>query len=124
MCSSLTVRVQPYTCFVAYIFGISYAARPDFHSFPTRRSSDHAVVVLVVKVDPSDTADISNTASASSTTFDPDMTEESATATKSRDTAAYLMIVKEATATATAGSGFDYSLTVTNNGPSAHTGGV
>jgi uncharacterized repeat protein (TIGR01451 family) len=33
-------------------------------------------------------------------------------------------VAKDAPATAIAGNGFDYTLTVTNNGPSTHTGGI
>src|SRR5207248_11613346 len=118
---SLTDQVPANTSFVSTNSGGTNTAGTVSWSLGTIPAGTNAVVVLVVKVDPSDTADISNTASASSTTFDPDLTNNSATATTTVNTAADLTIAKDAPATATAGSGFDYSLTVTNTGPSVHT---
>ena len=70
---------------------------------------------------------LSNTATATTTTFDPTTANNSATTTTTVANAnADLTISKSAPATTIAGdpAGFDYGLTVTNNGPSVHVGGI
>ena len=93
----------------------------------TLAPDDSVDVVITATVDagtPSGTI-LSNTGTAESTTDDPTPANNSATATTTVDTEADLAITKLSPATATAGdpAGFDYALTVNNNGPSNNVGG-
>src|SRR5204862_68478 len=67
-----------------------------------------------------------NSATVSSSTSDTNTGNNTATDSNTVTTSADLTIAKSAPLTAIAGdpAGFDYSLTVTNNGPSTHTGGI
>jgi len=67
-----------------------------------------------------------NTAEATTTTSDPNSANNVATDTNTVQTRADLSIAKAAPATTIAGhpAGFDYAITVTNGGPSVHTGGI
>ena len=85
-------------------------------------------VVIEATIDPgtTDGATITNTSTAtSSSTVDPTPGNNSDDATITVSTEADLSIVKSGPASATAGdpAGFDYTVTVTNNGPSDNTGG-
>ena len=68
---------------------------------------------------------LSNTATSTSTTDDPNPLNNTDTETTTVDTEADLAITKTGPATATAGdpAGFDYTITVSNGGPSDNTGG-
>src|SRR5436190_1755289 len=77
------------------------------------------VLHMVVKVDPSRLADLSNTASVTSTTTDPTPGDHSATETTGVNTAADLSITKsDSPDPVTAGNNLSYTITVTNGGPS------
>jgi uncharacterized repeat protein (TIGR01451 family)/fimbrial isopeptide formation D2 family protein len=74
---------------------------------------------LTVAVSPSlESASVTNTASVSSSTSDPNPGNDSASDTTAIDTSADLAITKTHTGAFTAGSDGTYSLTVTNKGPS------
>src|SRR5205823_5305398 len=76
-------------------------------------------VHLTVHVDPSRLADLSNTASVSSTTTDPTPGDHAATETTVVNTAADLSITKsDSPDPVTAGNNLSYTITVTNGGPS------
>jgi uncharacterized repeat protein (TIGR01451 family)/fimbrial isopeptide formation D2 family protein len=78
-----------------------------------------ATIDLTVAVSPSlVSASVTNDASVSSPTSDPNLSNDSATDTTSIDTSADLSITKTHTGTFDAGSGGTYTLTVTNHGPS------
>src|SRR5205807_521711 len=82
-------------------------------------------LVVQVTAATADGTTISNTATVSSSSpSDPTPTNNSATATTTVRAAADLSIVKTAPATASAGTDITYTLTVTNNGPSASSGGT
>jgi len=68
---------------------------------------------------------LGNTASVTSTTSDPDSSNDAASASATVTTRADLALTNSGPATALAGdaAGFDYSLTVTNQGPSDNVGG-
>jgi uncharacterized repeat protein (TIGR01451 family)/fimbrial isopeptide formation D2 family protein len=88
-----------------------YAALTAGQSAPT--------IDLVVAVASSlQSASVTNDASVSSPTSNPDPGDESTTDTTSIDTSADLAITKTHTGDLTAGSDLTYSLVVTNNGPS------
>src|SRR6185369_8751930 len=59
-----------------------------------------------------------------SPTTDPTPANTTATETTAVQARADLTVAKSGPASATAGSAFDYTLTVTNHGPSIHTGGI
>src|SRR5262249_49385349 len=91
-------------------------------------ASDTGTIAISGTIGPSTPQDysLSNTSSAASaTTIDPDHTNDSSTKTVTVDTRADLSITKAGPPTAVAGdpAGFDYTITVTNNGPSDNTGG-
>ena len=67
-----------------------------------------------------------NSVTVSSTTTDPGPNANTASDTNTVTTSADLSITKSGPASATAGAsaGFAYTLTVTNNGPSVHLGGI
>jgi uncharacterized repeat protein (TIGR01451 family) len=76
-------------------------------------------VQVVVHVDPARIADLSNTASVSSSTFDPTSANDSATETTGVQTSADLSIAKSTTATTLdAGASVAYTIVVSNAGPS------
>ena len=92
----------------------------------TLAPGDSVDVVITATVDPSTQPGmLSNTATVSSSTDDPDESDNTSTAETTVDTEADLSISKAAPVSATAGdpSGFDYTFTVTNDGPSDNTGG-
>ena len=92
----------------------------------TLAPGDSVDVVISATVDPSTQPGLlSNTATVSSSTEDPDESDNSSTADTTVDTQADLSIAKSAPVSATAGdpAGFDYTMTVTNDGPSDNTGG-
>ncbi|WP_405055822.1 DUF11 domain-containing protein [Kribbella sp. NBC_01505] len=78
-----------------------------------------AVVQIRVKVDSGQTAPITNAASVTSTTPDPDPADNTSTITTKVDQAADLEVIKTSDdKSATAGGGVTYRLTVVNHGPS------
>ena len=77
-----------------------------------------APTITVVVDAPGQAATLTNTASVSSTTGDPDLTNNTDTATTTVSGVADLAIAKTGPATAVAGSAVSYAVTVTNNGPS------
>jgi uncharacterized repeat protein (TIGR01451 family) len=78
-----------------------------------------ATIDLTVAISPSlESASVTNTASVSSQTSDPNSTNDSASATTTVDTSADLSITKTHTGDFDAGADGTYTLTVTNNGPS------
>jgi len=91
----------------------------------TLASGATATFTLVVQVSPAapDGSTIVNAATVSSATFDPNLMNNTATATTSVR-AADLAISKSAPADATSGTDITYHLTVTNNGPTTSTGGT
>ncbi len=81
-----------------------------------------ATFTVVVKVNPSQTANLSNTATIASSTLDTDTSNNSATQTTNVQTSADLRLSKTATpASPAVGSTFNYTITMTNDGPSAAT---
>ena len=89
-------------------------------------SGESRTIVISATIDPStpEGYPLENTSSAASgTTIDPDTGDNSDTVSTTVDTLADLTVAKDAPATAIAGQGFDYTLTVTNHGPSDNTGG-
>src|SRR5207248_371529 len=77
---------------------------------------------LVVHVDPSRTADLSNTATVGTSTSDPDHTNDSATEGTHVQTSADIEVQKSAPATATAGTDVTSTITATNHRPSDNAG--
>ena len=78
-----------------------------------------ATVLVTVHVDPSRTADLSNTATVSASTTDPTPADDQATETTTVATSADLSIAKSTAATTVAqGSTVAYTLVVSNAGPS------
>src|SRR5690349_16515449 len=74
---------------------------------------------MTVKVDPSRLANLSNTATVSSTTTDPNPGDESASEATQVNTAADLHISKsDSPDPVLAGNNLTYTITVSNNGPS------
>jgi len=81
-------------------------------------ASGTAQVTLTVNVNPGTTGSISNTATVSAATSDPDGTNNSASATTAVLSDADLSVTKtDSPDPVPAGSNIDYVLTVTNNGP-------
>ena len=84
-------------------------------------------IVISATVDPStpEGYDIENTASAATSTDDPNTANNVSETTTTVETEADLTITKSGPATATAGdpAGFDYTITVSNDGPSDNSGG-
>ena len=89
----------------------------DSGPFP---AGTNTTITLTVHLAPNlDTSvPIANTATVSSTTPDPDPDNNSSTDTTTINASADLAITKESTGTAIAGDPFQYTLGVTNNGPS------
>ncbi len=82
-------------------------------------ASDTAgIITLVAAVDPSFTGTLSNTATVTGPTADPNPGNNTSTATASTGTSADLAIAKVHTGDMTAGTSDSYTLTVTNPGPS------
>ncbi len=82
-------------------------------------ASDTAgIITLVAAVDPSFTGTLSNTATVTGPTADPNPGNNTSTATASTGTSADLAIAKVHTGDMTAGTSDSYTLTVTNLGPS------
>jgi uncharacterized repeat protein (TIGR01451 family) len=81
-------------------------------------SSDTFVVVATAASSLADGSSVDNTASTVSNTFDPDLTNNSATATSAVTAMADLSVTKSGPATITAGTTATYTITLTNNGPS------
>jgi uncharacterized repeat protein (TIGR01451 family) len=83
-------------------------------------------IIVLVDADAASGSEISNTATGDSTTSDPTPGNNSKEKKTTVETSADLSIVKVGPATAVAGAaaGYDYTLTVTNNGPSNNTGGL
>ena len=79
-----------------------------------------ATVTITVTADQAGT--VTNTASVSSETTDPSRSNNSATATTTVDPAADLALTKTGAPSSVVGSSLTYTLTVTNNGPSAAAG--
>jgi uncharacterized repeat protein (TIGR01451 family) len=79
----------------------------------------------MVAADTPEGAILGTTASVASTTSDPDSSNDAASASATVTTRADLALTKSGPPTALAGdaAGFDYSLTVTNQGPSDNVGG-
>ena len=83
------------------------------------------MVSFVVTVDPSQTAAISNTATIAANETDPTAGNDSATATTTVDAETDLSITKaDSPDPVNAGNDLTYTMTVTNSGPSASTGGT
>ena len=83
-------------------------------------SGAQATVTITVTADQAGT--VTNTASVSSETTDPSRSNNSATATTTVDPAADLALTKTGAPSSVVGSSLTYTLTVTNNGPSAAAG--
>ncbi|GAB3935076.1 hypothetical protein GCM10029976_044920 [Kribbella albertanoniae] len=84
-----------------------------------------AVVQIRVKVDSGRTGSITNAASVTSTTPDPEPKDNTSTITTEVDQSADLAVIKASDEkSATAGGGVTYRLTVVNNGPSDASGVV
>ena len=83
-------------------------------------SGAQATVTITVTADQAGT--VTNTASVSSETTDPSSSNNSATATTTVDPAADLALTKTGAPNPVVGSSLTYTLTVTNNGPSAAAG--
>ena len=84
-------------------------------------ASATANFTLTFNVNPATTngATISNVATIASTTFDPAAGNNSATASATVSNTTDLAVVKSGPATSTAGANVTYTVTVTNNGPTA-----
>lgn len=80
-------------------------------------AATNATFTLVLNVDPAATGTLSNTATVSSTTSDPNLTNNSSTSTATITTSADLAVTKSGPATGTGDTDATYTLTVTNNGP-------
>jgi uncharacterized repeat protein (TIGR01451 family) len=81
-----------------------------------------ATFTLVVKVNPTQTANLSNTATIASSVLDTDTSNNSATQATAVRTSADLRLSKTATpASPAVGGTFNYTVTVTNDGPSTAT---
>jgi large repetitive protein len=92
--------------------GTVSATNPSF-------AAGSAVFTLVVNVNPSTTTTISNTASVSSPTFDPDTNDRSDTETTAVSVSADLSVTKtDSPDPVTAGNNLTYTITVDNAGPS------
>jgi len=85
------------------------------------QSAQFTVTVAVSPSTPNGTL-LTNTATATSESFDSDPSNNSSSATTTISTQADLSIVKIGPASATPGVAFAYSITVSNGGPSAATG--
>ena len=88
---------------------------------------DQAVVRITVDIDPDldlARAPLTNTARVSSPTTDPNLENNVDSDTTDVDAVVDLAIAKTHTGTAVAGENFDFTLTVTNNGPSSTPGPV
>jgi uncharacterized repeat protein (TIGR01451 family) len=81
-----------------------------------------ANMTLVVTVNSNATGTISNTANVIGEQTDPDMTNNLVTANTTVNTRADLSITKTGDSGAVAGTNFNYTIRVTNNGPSDATG--
>ena len=109
--------------------GPASAAAPwtGTHGLGVLQPGDSVVIVITATVDPAtpDNTTLTNTTTATSPTDDPNPTNNSDTETTHVDTEADLDIDKTAPLTATAGdpAGFDFSISVDNDGPSDNTGG-
>src|SRR5204863_98340 len=90
-------------------------------------ASSSQIVTINATVNPATAngSTINNTATVGSSTSDPTPGNNSDSASTTVTTSADLQVTKTAPANATAGTaaGFDYTLTVTNKGPSNNTGG-
>ena len=86
-------------------------------TLPTLASGATAPVITVVVTAPAAAATLSNTASVTSATHDPDLTDNTASAPTQVGASADLSVVKTGPATVVAGSSISYSLTVSNAGP-------
>src|SRR5689334_6079699 len=76
-------------------------------------------ITIVVKVDPAQTANLSNSATVASATSDPDNTNNTGTAATTVNTSADLSLVKtDSPDPVTAGNNLSYTLSVSNAGPS------
>src|SRR5689334_11812563 len=76
-------------------------------------------ITIVVKVDPAQTANLSNSATVTSATSDPDNTNNTGTAASTVNTSADLSLVKtDSPDPVTAGNNLTYTLSVSNAGPS------
>ena len=87
-------------------------------TLPTLAAAATAPTITVTTTAPAQAASLTNTASVASTTADPTPGNNTSTAITTVTASADLAILKTGPATATAGSNIDYTLTVTNNGPS------
>jgi uncharacterized repeat protein (TIGR01451 family) len=96
-------------------------------SIATLNSGASATFEIVLKVGAgtTDNTSLSNTATVSTTKTDPDSTNNTKTETTTVQARADLKLEKAGPPTASVGdpTGFDYILTVTNQGPSNNTGG-
>jgi uncharacterized repeat protein (TIGR01451 family) len=92
--------------------GDTIATLPSGHS-------DTFTVTATVKANVANGTQISNTASVSSSTPDPNLSNNSSTFTTTvSGTSADLVVTKTGAATAVAGTNLTYTITVSNNGPS------
>ncbi|MCI0440162.1 MAG: hypothetical protein L0177_13690 [Chloroflexi bacterium] len=87
-------------------------------SVGTLAASSSATLTVVVSVDSSAQGSLMNTAAVSGDAFDPDEGNNSSTVEVLVETEADVSVDKQASGTITAGSELDYTITVTNNGPS------
>src|SRR6185295_4797356 len=92
----------------------------------TMAAGAEAEFVFVVLVDPTTPAGtlLTNTAVVTSTSDDPDLTNNSATATTTLVRQADLTVTKTAASTVDAGAPLTYTITITNQGPTTEPGVV
>src|SRR5438552_2725979 len=111
--------------FVSASAGCTDTAGTVTCNFGTLAASATQPFTIVVHIDPTAIGPIANTATvtAANATEDTTTDNNSSTATTNAQRVADLSIVKTAPPTASAGTDITYTLTVTNNGPSASSGG-
>src|SRR5207248_590336 len=103
------------TSFVSADHGGTNTAGTVNWSLGDMNPGDSITLTLVVKVDPSRTVGLSNTATVSSTTTDPNSANNSATETTGVAVSADLAIIKtDNTSSVPAGGTTTYNITVTN----------
>ncbi|MDP9329030.1 MAG: DUF11 domain-containing protein [Actinomycetota bacterium] len=120
---SVSDAIPAGTTFVSASGGGTLAAGTVTWSIGALVSGASTSRTLVVTVDPSRTADLSNTATVSGDQADPTPANNSATETTTVDTSADLSITKsDSPDPVIAGNNVTYTLDITNNGPSDATG--
>jgi large repetitive protein len=120
---SISDPIPAGTSFVSASGGGSLAAGTVTWAIGALASGASTSRTLTVTVDPSRTADLSNTATVSATTTDPTPGNDDATETTTVNTSADLSITKsDSPDPVPAGGNLTYTIDITNNGPSDATG--